>query len=663
MARLRPLLGALLVAQAAGCVLPQHPARPADESPAITVVFSIDALAEQRLRETLPPGTMPTLEAIFEQGACSDGSIGAFPSGTAAGHAALWTGAWGDVSGISANAQPRLPRDRHTLLDLTSGFLVDGLRAEQIWVTAARAGIPVATHHVTQAPQAPPFTPLYSYQGDPGAARRAAAARDLSRERVLVLNGYNRRIAWDAVITEEVSPARPAVGWGSLEALGSTVPPLEFRWAVASDTLFALVFGAESYTSVLVSPRREVGAGVRVTAAPLETGALPGRELARHFSAPLQLTIAGDPVAVRFRLFHLAPEGSSFRLYHSALHAVEGSDPALTERYVREVGGWHGNGALGLLRRGAFGEPISRGGDGTAELHYLETAELLTRQYMAGAEWVLREIAPRLFLDYFPLGDEIDHEFFGMVDPDVPGHDPVLAARAQRVRERGWELVDRRLERLHALVRSRPGSAIFLSGDHGMRSSWQAFRPNAALREAGLLALDEDGRIDLSRTLAVAPNGYWINVNGTDRLGGIVPPERHRLVVDSAARVLAALRDASGEAIVTRLFLPEEHPDLGIGGPAGGDLYFGLARGYHWSSDPRGPVLSSGRPEGKHGYPSMEPDMHTAFCMAGPGIGARRIPTARSIDLAPTVAEWLGIPAPADARGRSLLGHLTGDDR
>ena len=59
-----------------------------------------------------------------------------FPSVTSPGLASLWTGAYGDVSGISANSQPMLPRDRHTLLEGTSGYLVTGLRAEPLWISA-----------------------------------------------------------------------------------------------------------------------------------------------------------------------------------------------------------------------------------------------------------------------------------------------------------------------------------------------------------------------------------------------------------------------------------------------------------------------------------------------------------------------------------------------
>lgn len=655
----------LCVAVLTSCGAPPPSAAPpaAGQARPRAVVLSLDALAEERLRGTLDPRSIPTLLRIFDEGACADGARPAFPSVTAAGHAALWSGVYGDVNGISANWQPRLPRDRHTLLELVSGYSAEGFRAEPIWVTAARSGLRVAAHHVTQAPHPPAYRPLRSGEGDPGASRRLAAERELRREGVLVFNGYNRLLAPDAVISSASIAPVPAEGWRGIERLHSSVQPLEIAWPVGPDTLHGLLYGEGGYSRLLVARERSAVGGVVVMPAPVDTSAPLTRPLARHFSEPLQLEVDGAPVALRFRLFRLSSDGSGFTLYQSALPVVDGSDPEAAERYVRDIGGWIGNAGLGLLRTGAFGRPLSRGGDGTAEAHYLETAELLARQYGAGLEWLVREIDPELLIDYFPLGDEIDHELLGMIDAAAPGHDPVQARAAQRVRERAWSLVDLRARHALELTAAWPGAALFLSGDHGMRTAWRVFRPNAALRDAGLLEIDDAGEIDLSRTRALSPNGYWISINTVEWLDGIVSARARESVLDSVEAVLLGLRDAEGRAIVTRTYRAEDHPELGLGGAVGGDLYFALAPGYHWGVDAAGPVYSGTRAEGKHGFPSTDRDMHTVLCMWSAGASGRRIPTARTIDLAPTVSAWLGIPPPADARGRSLLAELIAADR
>jgi hypothetical protein len=465
------------------------------------------------------------------------------------------------------------------------------------------------------------------------------------------------------VLTERAAPPRPAAGWRNLERLGPTVPPREIAWAVGrtGDSLFALLHGRGRVDRVLVSASRDAAAGVVAVAAPVERAPLAGRELGRHFSDALELAVRGGRVYPRVRLFEAAPDGSRYLLFVHALQLVEGNRPEVAAAYDAAVRGWYGNSGLYAAERGAFGPPVWEGGDGTAELRYLETAELMARQFMRGVEWAWTTQRPALLLDYWPGIDEIDHSpVFARVLPTVPGHDPARAARLAELRGRAWQLADLRLAHLRRLVGDDPHAALFVSGDHGMRPVWRSFRPNAALAAAGLLATDAEGRIDLARTRALSANGYWVNVNTTDWKGGIVPPAEKAAVLAAAERALLAAHDEHGASIVTRVWRAAEHDSLGLGGPAGGDLYYDLADGFAYSWSAGGPVASDRPPGGAHGFPSVRPEMRTVLCAAGAGITPRRIGTARTIDVAPTVAEWLGMRPPAQAVGRSLLEALTG---
>jgi hypothetical protein len=658
--RFRSVLLALLPL-AAACSLPGGAAPRAGTAAAVAaaersaILLSIDALSERRLRESLPAEAIPTLLSLFDRGACAASSIPAFPSATAAGHAALWTGAYGDVNGIAGNLQPQLPRAEHTLLQLGSGFLAGPLRAEPIWITARRAGLSVASHHGTQAPQPPGYLTGDGLDVE-GARRRAEAERILRSPGIFVANGYNRLHAPARVITEASAPPRPARGWEGMEALRSGVPPLELAWSVGADSAFALLYGRDRYSEVLLAPARRLDLAVAVEVAPVDTTPVAGRPLARHFSEPIRIADHEGVLLLRLRAFHLAPDAGTFHFFQPSIHVVEANDDERLEAYLLAIGGWSGNAAIDLLRQGAFGMALADGGDGSAEHYYLEAAEYLTRQYMRGVEWLVENEAPRLLIDYFPLGDELDHELYGLIDPRSPRHAPESAARAQAVRVRGWRLVDMRLAHLQGLVVATPGAALFVAGDHGMRATWRVFRPNLALRDAGLLALDGAGAIDLSRTLALSPNGSWVAVNREAWKEGIVPPAEEAEVIRRAERALLAARDAAGKPVVTRIWRPAE--GLGMGGPAAGDLYFSVAEGFHFTASVRGEVTGSARPEGKHGYPSPEPDMHTAFCAVGPAVLPGRIGVVQLIDVAPTVAEWLRIPPPPDARGRSVLAEL-----
>jgi hypothetical protein len=615
------------------------------------ILVSFDALNEERLRSTLPAESIPTFLRFFEQASCADGARPMWPSVTAASHAAIWTGAYGDVNGVVANTQAPLPWSEFALTDLRSGFEPRELTAEPIWISAGRAGRTVVGHHVTQAGEPGRWLPTGGR--DTAAVRRDSIA--LATPGVFVVNGFTGG-AGPRVLNARRDAPRPASSWRGVEDLGSIGVPLrEVSWLFGRDSLHALFFGAAAYTEVVVSPRRDAARGVRVRPVPVEREAPEGRELARHFSEVLWLGSEDGRGGVYFRLWELAPDLSSYQLFLTGRSVIRSNHAEALTAYEDATGGFVGNPA-GVVLRDA-GATLDQGGDGTVELKYLETAELQTRQFIRASEWLWRTRRPALQAEYFSLGDGLDHEWLGAVSMEVPGQDAALASRINAMRSRGWSLVDRRLAAL--LDMARAGNAMILvTGDHGMRPTWKNFHVNTVLRSAGLFALDTAGRADLARTQAISPAGYFIHVNRVERKGGIVPADRVDQVAQAAASALLAARGPADDRIVTRVWRPQPNDSLGIGGPAGGDVYFDLARGYYPSAAGSDSLVTPRTPTGSHGFPSIDPDMRSALCALGPGIGGRRLPTARVIDAAPTVSDWLGIPAPADARGVSLLEAL-----
>ena len=588
---------------------------------------------EQRALRTVPPASIPNFRALFAEAACADYALPAWPSKTSPSHASLWTGAYGDVNGVAANWQPRLPRGEHAITEGISGYSPAALRAEPIWVTAVRAGRRVFAHHPTQA-----LGPL----DDPDA---------------LVVNGYDASHGEDLAITPASSPPRPARGWRGLESLGSTVAPKEIAWAAGGDSVFGLLHGKGRYEAVLAARSRDVAKGVRARVVPAERGPVAGRELARHFSAPLALDVPGGRAWLRVRLFALAEDGTDFLIFQPALAVVGSNQPAEALAYGEAIGGWVGNGAQDLLASGGLGPTLAQGGDGEAERRYLESLELVTRQFMRGSEWGWAR-DPDLMVDYFPLADEVDHMWYGYVAPGLPERNGALARAVAPLRARAWELVDLRLAQLRRLAAQGSRTLLVVSGDHGMRPTWRAFRPNAALRDAGFLVLDDSGRVDPRRTRAYSPDGLYITVNTTDWLGGIVPADSVVAVVEAAERAIRKVRGADGDPVVTETWRVTGDDSLGRGGLVGGQLYYETAAGYVWSRDARGEPAGPARSGADHGFPSVAPDMHTILCAAADSIPPHRIGPARTIDAAPTVSAWLGMPPPRDARGRSLLDRM-----
>lgn len=634
----------------------------ADEPAHRALVLSIDSFSESRLLGAMDSASTPTLRALFIEGACADGVRPAFPSMTVAGHASLWTGAYGDVTGVVTTNQPQLPRDRHALTELGNAFGAAVLRAEPLWITLGEAGVPVVTLHATHTPAPPGYPDVLTGAPDPGLATlRARAAPAVDRPELSLVTGYDEIFSPPLAITPRSHRPHPAGAWRNVDRLGAGSPtPLEVSWAVgrAGDSLHALLFGSSSrYDAAVVAPDRDVLHGVIVRGAPTDSSWPTRRALARHFSPPLRFQVGARPASARFRLFDLAPDASDFLLFVPEIDGLAANHAELLGAYFEANPGWTGRTPQALYDAGALGTTAAKGGNGTAERRYAEAAELYTAGAIAASEWAWRARTPRLQVEYFLLLDDSDHRMFPLVDPGVPGHDSAVAAVVQEARRRIWALTDLRVARLRAMARAS-GASVFITGDHGMRAVWRTFRPNVALRDAGLLATDAEGRVDLSRTLAVAPYGGWIAINRRDWKGGIVAPGEESALLDRIEAVLRAVRGPDGVPVVTRTWRAADDDSLGLGGPVGGDLYYEVGPGYHWSTALTGPVAGPSEPRGEHGFPSVDADMKTVLCALGPEFPAHRIPEARTIDLAPTLLDYFGVrPAPT-ARGRSLLHAL-----
>lgn len=641
-----------LIALLAGC------STSAENEPNRAIIISIDALNEEIMRNTLTPEEVPALYKIFERGACAEYAVTAFPSLTAPSHSAVWTGAYGDVTGISGNSQHRAPRNEFTITDRWTGFHYDPLSAESIWLSAARSGMKVAAHQTTQAPGVPGYLPRTGERTDSLNKRRSEAEEILGENNVMAFNGYNRMIAGDAVLTAEDIMWMEASDWSGLDELQSGVEPKAFSFENEAGTFYGLFYGGDIYDSVLISDETDVSSAIHAFAADLESELHQKEALAQHFSEALEIQVDNGSLYLRVRLFEIQDDGSDFMLFYPRLQVMESNNEDLRKEYDQAVRGWIGNSALGIYRNGGFGATYMDGGNGIAERRYLETAELITRQFMRGAEWLWNEKSAEFMLDYFPLSDAIDHTVLGYLEESAPMYDEVLAEKIKSFRADVWGYTDMRVRHLMDLAAEK-NAAFFITGDHGMRSSWNVFNPNAALKDAGLLVLTDEGEIDLSQTKALAPNGYWITINTEEWSEGIVPLDERDEVILAVKEALSNVLTAEGESVVTKIYTAEEYPDLGLGGQAGGDVYWGLKEGFRSSFSTRATdAIEESDLRTGHGFPSTDPDMYTAFCAQGGGFTTNRINGVKTIDIAPTVADYLGISAPRDAKGVSVLEKL-----
>ncbi len=615
-------------------------------APSRLVFISWDGVGAATADRLMAEGHMPNLAALAGRGVRAKGVVPSYPSKTAAAHAALFTGAWGDVNGVTGNAVPLLPRREHTILERTSGYASSALTAEPFYLTLALSGRRTV---VLSAPQ--------SYPPDP--YRRALEAAGVADDRLVVMSGFEHPIAGPKVHgADELEPV--AQPWGGDVP---TADARELDFLVGDTPFFALVFDdpadpTEGFDTVWIR------AGSRAADATAVLEPAPAGDRLDAWSAPIAVRRGAAEGLVMFRLFELAPDGSSMVLYQRSVNALAGSDPAVTAAYLRASGGFFDD-AFDEYARGMLGPPLWRGGDGTAEARVVETVRMDCALLRRGTRYALGEMGAEVLIHYSPAADSAGHVWMGALDPSSPVFDAGLAARL-------WPYYADVLDALDGWLgdtvkAAGPDAAVVVVSDHGMAPVGRMLNVNRILEDAGLLVRSEDGGIDLARTRALAPawGAQVVAVNSTDWQNGCVEPDDRDAVLDAVEAALLGRRDPeTGAPLVTAVFRPSRTAGLGIGGPAGGDLYFAVAPGLYPSQRLGGEVVEPARGTigfGNHGFFPYRKSMQALFVGAGPGL--RRgveVSTALQIEVAPTVLALFGVEPPSTMCGHSLFDALAG---
>lgn len=594
------------------------------------IVLAWDGTVPTFVDELTRQGKLPNLAKLIAGGAFADDVRPGFPSKTAPGFASLMTGAPPRVTGISGNRVPREPRAEYTILDSMAGFSAAPLLAEPIWAAARRAGKKVVISHI----------PSFAAENSEGTVR---------------LYGYDTITGRDGIVTPRLSKPQPAASWDKLPA--SDAPALEISFAVAASKFFGLLVDDPAdeqigYDTLLLTRSRNAeDIEVKIkSAAAGATGEL-------FWSGPVEVKTTGERSAsVYFRLFELRGDGSDFFLYFTRpARAMVTPEDAL-EGAGDTVRSFIGNGASILYQQGSFGRTIPSGGSGGAEARYLETVTFAQHQLMETNRWALAHLPWDLFFAYTPFPDESEHLWRGYLDPGLSTYREEVADRLRPFLEQVYKTSD---DHLGLFLADRPADTIVaVISDHGMQGANKRFAINRLLQQKGLLAIDAQGRIDLSKTKVLYPsinNGYLL-INSIDRKNGIVAAEQRKELARQLGELLSEVRDGD-QPVVKNVYDAEIHgAEMGMGGPSGGDIYIELAPGYDF--DPRTtpePVITQVEPYGSHGASPEQSSMRTLMLFQGPGIAAgRRLQNVRIIDFAPTISGLLGFPAPKNSSGRVL---------
>ncbi len=241
------------------------------------------------------------------------------------------------------------------------------------------------------------------------------------------------------------------------------------------------------------------------------------------------------------------------------------------------------------------------------------------------ATHIIREHRPNLLLFHLLATDAINHA-------NGPGSQASFTAFGYADRFIGDLLV--------ALTDAglREKATIVITTDHGFKKVTKAVFPNVALRKAGLVQVDKE-KVSSCEAYVMTQGGMaFVYVNDPARRETLLP-QLHELftATEGVARVVDG-KDAPSLGMP----LPSENQGMG-------DLVLFAKAGYAFKGNFDGAetVEVSTNYLGTHGYPASDPELDGVFIAWGYGIqpGAR-VPRVRNLDVAPTLAELLGVSLP-----------------
>jgi predicted AlkP superfamily pyrophosphatase or phosphodiesterase len=247
------------------------------------------------------------------------------------------------------------------------------------------------------------------------------------------------------------------------------------------------------------------------------------------------------------------------------------------------------------------------------------------QMWTAAAVHIIREHKPNLLLFHLLSLDSTHHSY-------GPGSLAATNALA---------FLDSRVAELLTAIRAaglEERTTVLVVSDHGFKRVTKQIHASAAVSQS-----------HLDSSVFVLPEGGYALVY-VDKRG--------------SAGIDAARKLFSGAEGIARVAGPEDYPSLGL--PAierdaqMSDLVLYASPGYAFSGGNTGATITTGSTvTGSHGYPNTDHDMDAIFIAWGYGIKAGvRLDEVRNVDVAPTVAELLGVKMPDDIEGKAIRAIL-----
>jgi 2',3'-cyclic-nucleotide 2'-phosphodiesterase (5'-nucleotidase family) len=684
---------------------PSHSA-PTDQA----VFFASDGLRQDLVEKYADQGAMPTMKKFLRNGvkARGNGMLTQAPPNTGAGWYTMATGAWPAVTGSTNNT---FHKNGDPFANRTAAFDPGVLQAESLAQAAERGGLKVAQVEWAGGRGASIQGPTIDYQSF--LSGRGVTTNFIGQKGEPLFDdapfiasfglqfdhpaGYAGRAPFAA------AAPTPATGWTGVPT--SYSPAREMRMRVLDAGVDKYGLNAYLYDS------RDDGRirYDRVLLSPTKDGADAVGDLRQGEWADVKVTVDGGPLDGRtagmlVKVETLSPDLSRVRLFHTSVTRAIASwptwpgEPGYTEfdEYLAAEFPTSTAADFAILEAGV-----------TSEETYVEQGLYWSTGHWPMLEYVAETYQPDLLMVGMPTTDEFQHQFLGLVSKRLPGGAPNPAyddvdldgVRDGRVKERAafireaYEESDRTLRLARSLLGKDP--TTFVGSDHGFAPQFLAIDASRPLVDMGLLSTPQTSncRTAAGETIGKAKACWaggtlqvYLNLAGRDPAGGgfqQVPAAEEAATVAAIKATYLGLTDPNdwtrdggpeGWRMIDRAFTKAEarHIPNGPGSTADmahptrtGDLVVFSFPPYQFDAATPGTLVAPSHFFGQHGYvPDVQDlaaniNMRATFLAGGEGIAHRRV-TARSIDLAPTLAFLLGVPEPQHSQGAVMLDVVDG---
>jgi predicted AlkP superfamily pyrophosphatase or phosphodiesterase len=648
------------------CTVPSGRAESKDKS-ARTTLISFDGAQPEVIERLIRNGKLPWnggFARLIREGTKAEGMTSVLPTVTATNHISIATGAYPERTNIPANT---LHSTDTSLTATTSGFGAP-IDAETLWEAAKRQGKKVVT---------------IAFAGADGHGQDRRGDQTLGFG---VVDGFSAVKAMNASHFDPASASPWNLGSQACEFKQANIGTATANQiffnpglgrvdvnVLVCDTVFD---GQERYDTAFFDFDRDLANGfvARMRAGDWAPFALPPMVPPDTAFPDLARGVVGAWV----KLLAFEPNLSAFNVYLGNVTHNVGYPQSFINDIEKSIGFWPAEPDFFNLERALIDE-----------VTYMEQLERLADYLNDAMLLATKNYDFDLLMGYQVQTDEAGHEFT-LIDPrQLTFQDSDKRRRYAEYLERSYQIADRNLKEIIETAKLSKTNIIAVS-DHGMAPMHTQGFPNRILRAAELVSVTSTGAVDPAKSMtnAVTVGGaanIYINLQGREPTG-IVPLEQYE---EFQKRIESAFKDVSDPVTNERVFeiilkKPRTEDLLRKKSNFAGDhdkKRRGSERDFHAFGEDSGDVLVVAIPGynldfnagtatavgnffqpstffGQHGYDPLLPEMKAIFYAAGPDFKRRTLKDVDNVDIAPTVAELLGIKPPKDSQGKKIR---TGD--